>query len=227
MERDGYRCIATGKADAAHPDAQDPFRYLLIGCHIIRRAISIYDSKGDQDAYNSAVTTFDILRNYASLSSDDIQKLEDNIDDPSNGFLLSSDAHIGFDRFQWCLQETEPTAQPLTNKYKVKIYGILHGIGLREGELRIIEFTDHSEEFGNDKGRKRRLKPELPNPQYLKIHAAVAGILHMSGAGKFFDELLRKFGDQDGSPTVRSWEEFERVVDTANLKKGLSVLAVH
>jgi hypothetical protein len=57
--------------------------------------------------YYSAVTTFDILRNYANLSQETISDLEDVIDDPSNGFLLELNAHVGFDRFQWCLQPTE------------------------------------------------------------------------------------------------------------------------
>jgi hypothetical protein len=51
--------------------------------------------------YNSAVTAFDILRNYASLSEKSLQDLEDNIDDPANGVLLGSDAHNGFDKFKW------------------------------------------------------------------------------------------------------------------------------
>ena len=45
------------------------------------------------------MTTFDILRNFASLSPEAIQELEDNIDDPLNGILLGMDAHNGFDRF--------------------------------------------------------------------------------------------------------------------------------
>jgi hypothetical protein len=120
----------TGRIDAAHPDYQDPEDnvYVLIGTHIIRRAIAIYDSQGDKDVvsfpviilerneslscylckqYNSAVTTFDILRNFAHLSPEALQELQDNIDNPSNGFLLAGDSHNGFDRFQWCLQETQ------------------------------------------------------------------------------------------------------------------------
>lgn len=93
-----------------------------------------------------------------------------------------------------------------------------------------MEFKDHSEEFQSDQRtfhRKRKREVPLPDPHYIRIHAAVAGILHMSAAGKFFDELLAKFGDQDGSSAVRSWEQFGNVVDTLMLRKSLSVLAVH
>jgi hypothetical protein len=57
--------------------------------------------------YKSAMTTFDILRNYASLSEKSLEDQEDNIDDPANGFLLGSDAHTGLDKFKWCLLETQ------------------------------------------------------------------------------------------------------------------------
>ena len=57
--------------------------------------------------YQSSVTTFDILRNYADISEMTLKNLTNLIDDASNGFLLQSDAHNGFDRFAWCLQPTE------------------------------------------------------------------------------------------------------------------------
>ncbi|KAF5378191.1 hypothetical protein D9615_007500 [Tricholomella constricta] len=221
--RDGYRCAVTGVVDINHPKKhQEREAFTLEGCHIIRRAIAVYNSEGGKDVYNSAVTTFDILRNFASLSSEAVQELENNIDDPSNGILLTSHAHSGFDRFAWCLQETETQ-----DRYKVKVYDISHGIGQAAwADSKFVEFKDHSEKFQDDKGRKRGREISLPNPRYLRIHAAIAGILHMSGAGIFFDELLKRFGDGKGGSAVRSWEEFDREVETANLRKELSVLAV-
>ncbi|KAF5378070.1 hypothetical protein D9615_007499 [Tricholomella constricta] len=225
LQRDGYRCIVTDSVDEAHPNHQGPYDvvYELKGCHIIQQAIAIHNSEGDQDVSNSAVTTFDILRNYASLSPEAIQELEDNIEDPYNGILLAVDPRYGFERFQWCLQETETR-----DRYKVKIYGRVYGIhGMAWTDSKFVEFKDHSEEFRADKGeslRKRGREIPLPNPCYLRIHAAVAGILNMSGAGKFFDELLKKFGRQKGCSAVRSWEGFDRVIETANLRKELSIL---
>jgi hypothetical protein len=98
-------------------------------------------------------------------------------------------------------------------------------------DSKFVEFQDHSQEFQTSDEekplRKRRHEVPLPDPHYLRIHAAVAGIMHMSGAGRFFGELLDKFGNQGGSSAVRSWEEFEKVVERANLREGLSFLAVH
>ncbi|KAF8885588.1 hypothetical protein BD779DRAFT_1532590 [Infundibulicybe gibba] len=224
LERDGYRCIATGKVDVRHPlDEHHPFdedlTTWLIGCHIIRRAISIYDSRKDPEVFNSAMATFDILRNYAGLSEKTLQSLEDNIDDPANGLLLSPESHLGFDNFRWCLQETD-----VLNKYKIKVYGRGHGIG-KEGDSKIVEFRDRSTEFQTGQAkpnRKRAREIPLPEPCYLRIHAVIAGILHMSGAGKFFDELLEKYDDEEGSSPVRSWEEFNRVIETVRLREQLS-----
>jgi hypothetical protein len=131
LARDRYRCIATGKIDASHPDYQDRNKrksvrlFVLIGCHILRRATAIFDAEKDTAAvrllsylryrnlfnssnqYYSAVTTFDILRNYANLPAETIEALRNVIDHPSNGFLLESNAHTGYDLFEWCLKKTD------------------------------------------------------------------------------------------------------------------------
>ena len=57
--------------------------------------------------YQSAVTTFDILRNYADIPELTLKNLANLIDDASNGFLLERNAHKDFDSFVWCLQPTE------------------------------------------------------------------------------------------------------------------------
>jgi hypothetical protein len=76
---------------------------------------------------------------------------------------------------------------------------------MTQNDTRVIKFKDHSEEFQTDQKTslgKRKHEVLLPDPHYIRIHAAITGIIHMSTAGKFFDELLTKFGDQDGSSTV-------------------------
>jgi hypothetical protein len=104
----------------------------------------------------------------------------------------------------------------------------VHGIE-SDAQDKVVEFKDHSERFQTDRGKSRKRPREipLPEPHYIRIHAAIAGILHMSGSGRFFDELLDKYGDQDGSSAVRSWEEFDRIVQTAEVRKGIHMLRVH
>jgi hypothetical protein len=59
--------------------------------------------------YLSALTTFDILRHYASLpvtiiEIEDIAKI---IDDPSNGMTLEPNVHVGFDDYDWSLKDVK------------------------------------------------------------------------------------------------------------------------
>jgi len=55
----------------------------------------------------------------------------------------------------------------------------------------IVVFRDRSAEFEQSSSHKRIKGPDidLPDSKFIAIHAAIAEILHMSGAGRFFDEL--------------------------------------
>ena len=44
----------------------------------------------------------------------------------------------------------------------------------------------------------------------------------MSGAGRFFDELLDKYKDDDGKVSgIRSWPELEEAMGGVNLKESI------
>lgn len=64
---------------------------------------------------------------------------------------------------------------------------------------------------------------ELPNPRYFDIHAAICGILESSGAGNFFNELFSKyaFDITDNIPNVRSWSEFESLMEEESLRVSI------
>jgi hypothetical protein len=82
-----------------------------------------------------------------------------------------------------------------------------------------VTFEDHGNDFSSSANKLKRSAPiDLPNPRYIEIHAAIAGILNMSGAGKFFDELLRKY-DEDKVAAVRSWPEFEALMEAEILRE--------
>jgi hypothetical protein len=80
--------------------------------------------------------------------------------------------------------------------------------------FRVLEFKDHSGEF------ETGMEVTLPDPLYIRIHAAIAGVLHMSGAGKFLDELFEKF-NEGGSSEVLSWDDFGRHLEIADAGVGL------
>jgi len=75
-----------------------------------------------------------------------------------------------------------------------------------------VVFIDQSSKFVNPADRRKRARTiSLPDPEFIRVHAAVTGILNMSGAGKFFDELLDKYRDCGGSAPVPHWGDLERV----------------
>ncbi|PPQ92957.1 hypothetical protein CVT25_000220 [Psilocybe cyanescens] len=142
--------------------------------------------------YNSAVTTFDILVNFTRIPVKNLEELHERIDDADNGIILEHNAQDGFDNFEWCMKQTE------------------------------TEHVDRSNDFPSSSTRKRNRSIDLPNPLYIHIHATIAGVLNMSGAGKFFDELLYMYKDDEGNvPPVRSWPELEDVMEKQLLKESI------
>jgi len=80
-----------------------------------------------------------------------------------------------------------------------------------------LVFKDESGKFIEGSCERSRVL-ELPNPTFIRIHAAIAGILHMSGAGRFFDELLAYFGQEDTDDPVRCWAEFESIIEKGEIE---------
>ena len=101
---------------------------------------------------------------------------------------------------------------------------VFKSIGLfRKPGNNLVAFRDHSEDFSSGSSRKRKRPLSLPNPDYIAIHATIAGVLNMSGAGRFFDELLDKYKDDEGKvPPVRSWSELEKVMEEEMLRESIS-----
>ena len=96
---------------------------------------------------------------------------------------------------------------------------------LRKPQDNRVTFVDHSDEFSQKATDKRSHPIDLPNPNYFAIHAAIAGVLNMSGAGRFFDELLDKFKDDEGDvPPVRSWPELETLMGEQLLSQSVTQL---
>lgn len=102
----------------------------------------------------------------------------------------------------------------------MKVYNNISIMGLSERSS--IHFKDHSNDFSVDSVRKRKRSIALPNPHYVAIHSALAEILHVSGAGRFFDKLLTGYRDEDGSfPAVRSWSELETLMEKKLLRDSV------
>jgi hypothetical protein len=85
-----------------------------------------------------------------------------------------------------------------------------------------ITFVDHSNDLLSGSTSKKNRPVDLPDPHYIAIHAAMAEILHMSGAGRFFNKLLSKYKDAEGISTVRSWPELETLMGAEILSECLT-----
>lgn len=75
----------------------------------------------------------------------------------------------------------------------------MHGLEIGWDDIKEVEFKDHSDESDNTAAessihRRRAHEVDLPKQHYINIHPAITGVLHISGAGKFLDKLLNKFG---------------------------------
>lgn len=142
--------------------------------------------------------------------------------------MLEVNARNAFDNFGWCPKETQvifmnliyllilcPTIRPdeMANVYAVTIFDDT-GILCVPKDNRAT-FRDYSNEVSSGSTHKKNpTKPiALPNPTYLTLHAAIAEILHASGAGSFFDAILDRFTGKDGEGRalpVPSWPELEK-----------------
>ncbi|KAF5325234.1 hypothetical protein D9619_009581 [Psilocybe cf. subviscida] len=218
IKRDGYACILTGSQDNAHPKPAEDIPILrLEAAHILCRGVGRFDKDKASDSYQSALTTFDILRNFTRLPARTLEELSAELDHPSNGVTLELNCHVAFDNFYWCLKKTE-----IEDVYDLEV---LRPQSLpKKPEFSRITFEDRSKNFSDPTRNLRRKHPiDLPNARYIEIHAAIAGILHMSGAGKFFDELLdNDKEDRDKVSGVRCWPELEKLMEERSLRDSLT-----
>ncbi|KAF9560114.1 hypothetical protein CPC08DRAFT_762902 [Agrocybe pediades] len=217
LARDEYTCVVTGYQHYAGPNIKEdvPVANVVVA-HILRRAVGEFNANHESKSFKSAVTTFDILVNFTHLPVKTLEELHDQLDDPSNGMALEMNAHAAFDDFLWCLKRTETE-----HVYDLKTLHP-HAPLLKKPENYQVSFKDHSNQFPLDNAHTKYRSVDLPDPRYIAIHSAIAEILHMSGAGNFFDDLLDDYrDDEDNVPAVRSWSELEALMGNLLLRESI------
>ncbi|OBZ70793.1 hypothetical protein A0H81_09242 [Grifola frondosa] len=143
----------------------------LEATHFLRR--SIMSGEGTGVKYELPAT-LDMLSHYAALPKDLLDDFSAQLDAPENGMMLRPDLHQAYDHFWFCLLATEET-----NVYTIRWFGDIVDAGVGFSEVR---FTDHS-----------RHGIPLPNPKFIAIQAAIAHVLHLSGAGEVIDAVIDRF----------------------------------
>ena len=100
---------------------------------------------------------------------------------------------------------------------------VLRRVGLsRKHENMLVTFEDHSGDFISGPSCKEPRSIPHPNPHYLAIHAAIAGVLHMSGAGQFFDEVLNE--NKDKVHPIRCRLDLERKMEEVALRDSVAAM---
>ncbi|TFK36594.1 hypothetical protein BDQ12DRAFT_245809 [Crucibulum laeve] len=238
LKRDGYKCHITSFQDSKQPALNTNIPNVqLQATHILPRGVCKVDeaqgllgSVGRMfkvlslvnltsftlQTVRTATTTFNLLVNFTGLPATTLEELCGHIDDPSNIMMLQSDAHDAFEDFTWYLKKTEKD-----NVYTMK--SITRKGLIRLPKDNLVTFIDHSSEFSSlDLTQKSTHPVPLPNSLYIAIHATVAQVLDISGAGNFFDELLDQCRDGEGNiPLVLSWSAFEKVMSEEAMRESI------
>ncbi|CAA7270461.1 unnamed protein product [Cyclocybe aegerita] len=201
LRRDGYTCVITGIVDNRRP--VDPGVAKLEVAHVLRRAVGGQSHRETDPSFRLAAATFDILRNYTRLPDDYLRNLEDHIDHPSNAITLEPNTHTLFDQYQICLL---PTATEHTYALdwfdKSRVADFLSGLCKLGGRNLAdpVVFRNHAPAY------------HMPDPIFIRIHATVAGVLDMSGAAEFIDDLIDKHPPSGSSKPASSWSDMEDLI---------------
>ncbi|KAF9513645.1 hypothetical protein BS47DRAFT_1362354 [Hydnum rufescens UP504] len=171
-EHDGYRTSVThlpliGCLDVSPEESQ---AYVELA-HII--PWSTISRKKDADELH---VMWGIIQQFGGIPPSDITG---RINEPFNRLVMTLNEHHSFDRFDWCLIPDPYHIPPIPHCYMVRVHERMYGTPM---DGTIVTFLDHQ-----DPGDTTH----LPDPWFLRLHAAVAGIIHMSGATEYIAKYLQ------------------------------------
>ncbi|KZT63938.1 hypothetical protein DAEQUDRAFT_770143 [Daedalea quercina L-15889] len=174
----------------------------MAAAHIIPCLFNQFSNDDCSDEGHEAALTWDMLRSWTSI---DIDRLTgSNINTPANGIYMTTVELRAFGRFKFYFDKDAFPTTP--NKYKVRM--LAAGRVLSNGQ----DSTDV--EF--------RALPgiEPPHPDYLRIYAAFAKVLHLCGAVDLMDRYNQS--NQGGTILpIHPTEDFE-----AQLSAKLAIVAL-
>ncbi|KAI1784184.1 hypothetical protein LXA43DRAFT_1101650 [Ganoderma leucocontextum] len=199
--------------------------------HIFKRALAVYSSASQTGTqkFHSAAITFELLSHYCQLDSKYIEDAEK----PNNAISLTDFYHSRFDAYiSKRGYRNMPTEIP--HCYEVKNYHKLFNHMKKNKIPSRVTLKDHSQadsesdaacdppEAGSstshpqrpEKRRHEAMGIDLPDPELLQLHAALTGVLRLSGAAEVFDDIKERRGP--GNPPVPSADGaafFKDVVD--------------
>jgi len=155
------------------------------------------DNAIDSPAITNTARTWDMLRSWTRINFETL--VGPNINSPKDAIYMTKTEHVAFGRFKFYLDKEAYPDTP--NKYKVRMSRA--GKRLSNGSCEVdVEFRTLEES-----------SVEPPNPDYLKVHAAFAKVLHLCGAAEYIESVerdaemkgtLRLNGETDFASYLRS-----------------------
>ncbi|KAH9907653.1 uncharacterized protein BXZ73DRAFT_110192 [Epithele typhae] len=166
--------------------AEDSARYRA---HWARKSVLVRDGYRSIDAQISLESTLNILNDYCQVARS-LEAAINDTDDPQNILSLGLYPRDNFHDFSWCLRATETP-----NCYEIRYMPDNERYpGCRPNRSQIA-FVDHSVEFTALDAEhavphtSTWMQKALPNPELLRMHCALAHILHLSGAARLFQDF--------------------------------------
>ena len=190
LKRDGYRCVATRLWSGHHRHPDNVTTGSLQAAHIIPFSLGSFNRNSKDDVRRHSNIWVNINRYFPSLVRMGFNS--EHLNDERNVMMIDKLLHDEFGAFRFCFVATGKK----DNQYYMRTYK--DTISSQLGHLpadRIMTFRSHEEKW------------DLPNPELLRIHAALCDFFHMSGHGERVDKILRDFEElgvfaHDGSTNV-------------------------
>ncbi|KAN0133015.1 hypothetical protein V8E53_009188 [Lactarius tabidus] len=185
-QREQDRCAITKAIDRAFirklqdegrsEEISDDAQALMHAAHIIPFLLNRFDDKViNSRQITDAARTWDMLRSWTRI--DFMTLVGPNINSPANAIYMTTEEHHLFGHFEFYLDKG---AYPdIPNKYRVRMSRSGTRLSNRSNEVD-VEFPTLEEST-----------VEPPNPAYLKVHAAFAKVLHLSGAAQYIERVER------------------------------------
>ncbi|KAH0537051.1 hypothetical protein FGG08_006121 [Glutinoglossum americanum] len=191
LHRDAHKCVITGYFDRATAQGRNPLvndsgQPLTPDDVLVTEVAHIIPHALGEAAF------WDVMKLFHPGMEPLLNGVE--IDRPFNAMTLTPDLHQAFGKLEWYLEEdsTEPHAYFFKDS---------PGVHLPANAMMRPK---------NDRERVKFISADntdLPEPGLLRLHAACAMILGMSGAGDYIEKLLR---DEESIRSGRCGKELER-----------------
>ncbi|KAJ5096705.1 hypothetical protein N7456_007426 [Penicillium angulare] len=181
LERDGGKCLATGVYEPKFtPLPPNAIAVPTNASHIIPFAMGIFNRQNTPEVHRHSEIWTTIGRYFPKLHR--TMFTSEQINTEQNIMTLDSQIHGAFGAFQFAFMATR-----VRHEYRLELFDDMpSGLAVRLPESRMVRFEVHKGDW------------QLPNPDFLAMHAAIAKFFHMQGHGERIDKLLDRYQECGG-----------------------------